>query len=151
MGLDMYMHKKLYISQGDFFKEEYRDQVSITKGGKDHPTIKNSRVRYVIEEIGYWRKANAIHKWFVDNIQKGKDDCGEYFVFPNKLQELKDLCLQVIEDGNKAPELLPTNSGCFFGSTEYDEYYFDDLHETVKIIDEALSDPEGAYYYSSSW
>jgi hypothetical protein len=145
------MHKKLYISQGDFFKEEYRDQVSITKGGKDHPTIKSSRVRYVIEEIGYWRKANAIHKWFVDNIQKGQDDCGEYFVFPNQLQKLKDLCLQVIEDGNKAPELLPTNSGCFFGSTEYDEYYFDDLHETVKIIDEALLDPEGAYYYSSSW
>ena len=28
------------------------------------------------EEVGYWRKANAIHGWFVRNVQNGKDDCG---------------------------------------------------------------------------
>jgi hypothetical protein len=151
MGLDMYLYKRSYVSQGEWIKEEHREVVSVIKGGKDHPTIKSERVKYIIQEIGYWRKANAIHKWLVDNVQKGNDDCKEYVVFPNQLQKLKGLCLEIIEDGNKAPELLPTTNGFFFGGTEYDEYYFDDLHETVKIIDEALSDPDGDYYYSSSW
>jgi hypothetical protein len=151
MGLDMYLYKRSYVSQGEWIKEEHREVISATKGGKDHPTIKSERVKYITQEIGYWRKANAIHKWLVDNVQKGNDDCKEYVVFPNQLQKLKGLCLEIIEDGNKAPELLPTTNGFFFGGTEYDEYYFDDLHETVKIIDEALSDPDGDYYYSSSW
>ena len=29
-------------------------------------------------EIGYWRKSNQIHKWFVDNIQEGVDNCATY-------------------------------------------------------------------------
>ena len=31
-------------------------------------------------EAGYWRKANHIHKWIVDNLQDGKDDCQEHSV-----------------------------------------------------------------------
>jgi hypothetical protein len=42
----------------------------------------------VIEEVMYWRKANQIHKWFVDNVQDGVDDCKEYWVSEEKLQEL---------------------------------------------------------------
>lgn len=151
MGLDMYLYKRSYVSQGDWIKEQYRDLVEVTKGGQSHPTIKGNRINYVVEEIGYWRKANAIHNWFVNNVQNGNDDCGEYRLFPNELQKLKDVCLEVINDGNKAPELLPTAKGCFFGSSDYDEYYFDILEVTVKIIDEALSDTDGDYYYSSSW
>ena len=30
------------------------------------------------ESFGYWRKANQIHKWFVDNVQGGIDDCRPY-------------------------------------------------------------------------
>jgi len=40
------------------------------------------------EEVGYWRKANAIHKWFVDNVQNGEDDCQRYDVTPAQLTEL---------------------------------------------------------------
>ena len=43
-------------------------------------------------EIIYWRKANAIHKWFVENVQEGVDDCGEYEVTVEQLTELRDLC-----------------------------------------------------------
>ena len=46
----------------------------------------------IIEEVGYWRKANAIHKWFVDNIQDGEDDCGYYEVAPEQLEELLNIC-----------------------------------------------------------
>lgn len=67
--------------------------------------------------------------------------------------ELRETCSAVLADHNKAEELLPTGSGFFFGGTDYDEYYFQDLEETVAIIDLALS-PENEdleYEYQSSW
>lgn len=49
----------------------------------------------LFEEIGYWRKANAIHNWFVENVQNGVDDCGEYEVSKSDLKELLSLCKEV--------------------------------------------------------
>ncbi len=37
-------------------------------------------------EVGYWRKANQIHNWFVKNVQGGVDDCGYYGVTKEKLE-----------------------------------------------------------------
>lgn len=54
--------------------------------------------RHVYEEVGYWRKVNAVHYWFVRNVQNGEDDC-EYHreVTKNDLINLRDTCKQVIE------------------------------------------------------
>ena len=106
------------------------------------------------EEVGYWRKANQIHKWFVDNVQNGVDNCGEYKVTKEQLIELRDTCNKVLDDGNLAPELLPTRSGFFFGSTGYDEWYFNDIENTKRIIDEIIEtkpDYLDDLYYGSSW
>lgn len=46
----------------------------------------------IYESVGYWRKANAIHKWFVDNVQDGKDDCDYYEVGKEQLEELLEIC-----------------------------------------------------------
>lgn len=151
MGLDMYLYKKTYISSSEWINEEKRDSIEITQGGKPHPKIKAERIKYVIEDVGYWRKANAIHKWFVDNVQKGVDDCGEYFVAPSQLVKLKELCVEILENKHKGSELLPTESGFFFGTTDYDDWYFGSLIETIQIIDEVLSDDDAEYYYHSSW
>ena len=75
-----------------------------------------------------WRKANQIHKWFVDNAQGGVDDCGTYEIQPNKLKELKDLCSKVLK--TKKTKLLPPQKGFFFGSSEVDEDYYSDLEIT---------------------
>jgi len=57
-----------------------------------------------------------------------------------------------IEDSTIAKKMLPTESGFFFGSTDYDEEYYDDLKRTVEIIEKCLALPEGWYfYYHSSW
>lgn len=32
----------------------------------------------IIYEVAYWRKANHIHNWFVQNIQDGIDDLLDY-------------------------------------------------------------------------
>ena len=103
-------------------------------------------------EIGYWRKANQIHNWFVENIQEGIDDCGDYPVTISQLDELKALCQEVLDDKSKAEELLPTKAGFFFGSIEYDDYYFDELIDTIRIIDNIKNDSEiTEISYVASW
>ena len=101
------------------------------------------------EELIDWRKANHIHKWFVDNVQNGNDDCDNYPVSIEQLQKLLDVINEILgtntkekilnslKDGfdkEKAEELLPTQSGFFFGSTDYDEYYLEDLKRTQKVL-----------------
>ena len=141
MGLDMYLYSKKFLWTEDYVKEEHRDKLTLTTGGKEQDT---SKVRYIVEEVGYWRKANQIHKWFVDNVQNGEDDCREYEVEEDKLLELYEKCKSVLEDGSKAKELLPVSSGFFFGSDAYDDWYFSDIKETVKIIESLFeTDSEG--------
>jgi hypothetical protein len=62
-----------------------------------------------------------------------------------------DLCRIVIIDKSKAEQLLPSSSGFFFGNTEYDEWYYNDIQNTIEILEKALEDEDGDYYYSSSW
>lgn len=98
--------------------------------------------------VAYWRKANAIHKWFVD-VSGEEDNCQRIYVSGKKLKELVDLCKKVLKKHKLASELLPTQSGFFFGSTEYDEYYFDDLKSTVEKLKDI--DEDGEYVYQASW
>ena len=150
MGLDMYLDKRTYVKQWDHIDEAKQYKVEVTRGGE--PTnIDPKKVKYIIEEAGYWRKANAIHKWFVDNIQDGVDDCRDAYAERGDLQTLLDLCRIVIIDKSKAEQLLPSSSGFFFGNTEYDEWYYNDIQNTIEILEKALEDEDGDYYYSSSW
>jgi len=181
MGLDMYLNKKIYIG-ANYEHRGITGKIEIKEGKKKIP-VNLSKVTYIIEQAGYWRKANAVHQWLVDNIQDGEDDCKEYYFSEEKMQELLDICntiiagtiledgkvangqrydkevdawVDILEDGkfivNKelAHKLLPTTEGFFFGSTDYDQYYYQDILDTKEILEEALKNP-GEYYYESSW
>lgn len=126
MGLDMYLTKKIFSDTG----KDYHD-----------------------EEVGYWRKANAIHQWFVDNVQNGIDECQETLVKRDKLVELLNICEEVKKHPKRAPQLLPTQSGFFFGGTEYDDWYFAAIEHTIKILKKVLKtdDKNTEIYYQSSW
>jgi hypothetical protein len=156
MGLDMYLSKKTYVKQWEH-KGEDNYQVEVTQKGEPVSHIKSERISYIEEEVGYWRKSNQIHNWFVQNVQNGIDNCGTYFVGKEQLEELLELCKQVLANNQLAEELLPSASGFFFGSTEYDEWYFNDLTHTVQIIESLLSEQnergyiDGDIYYHSSW
>jgi hypothetical protein len=151
MGLDMYLEKRTDVRQWNFQKEEDQFEVVVKKGGVTYPKINPKNVTTIVEEAGYWRKANAIHRWFVENVQDGVDNCGEYFVPLSSLEELLELCEKVKLNSEQADELLPTSSGFFFGGDEYDEWYFDKIEYTIEVLKEALSDKDSSYYYSSSW
>jgi len=97
-------------------------------------------------------KTNQIHMWFVNNVQKENDDCGTYEVTQHDLLTLRNDCVRVLEDNSLAAKLLPTSAGFFFGSTEYEDYYFDTLKDTIEILDKALAlSPQWEIEYRSSW
>lgn len=187
MGLDMYMTRKHYVKNWDFDTRNFK--VTVTQNDKPLKGLDESKISYVIEDVAYWRKANAIHYWLVQNVQNGTDDCGDYYVDDDKLEELVNLCKQVVEvaktetgqivngytweNGEKKENLvqgtkiinpeevaaiLPTESGFFFGSTEYDEYYLQDIKDTIEQLEPLLEkDDKGDFlsraevYYRSSW
>lgn len=104
-------------------------------------------------EEAYWRKANAIHSWFVKNVQGGIDDLGWYTVSKEQLISLLETVNQVIEDKSLAEQLLPPQFGFFFGSTDIDERYFDNLEYTKNQLEKLLEtyDEQNEYFYTSSW
>jgi hypothetical protein len=164
MGLDMYLTKKHNVQNWEHNKDK-NFKVTVKLNGFEHPVINPKKVTYIEEEVIYWRKANAIHQWFVDNVQNGVDNCQKTYVEPIKLQKLLDTCIKVkevsklvndvIEDSTVAEELLPTQPGFFFGGIEYDQYYLRDIEETIKVLKQELSVDHGTltpeYYYRSSW
>lgn len=172
MGLDMYLFATRFLGWNEeekriataigkiipFPSENVIDLPSVKQIGslaEQDPVVNELEavcVERVIYKVAYWRKANAIHQWFVDNVQSGEDDCRPHELSSEKLSELVDLCKKVLENRDQAPELLPTQSGFFFGGTEYDEWYFKDLENTVKMLTPLLSVTGSWYFeYQSSW
>ena len=96
MGLDMYLTKRIGIYAMYEF-EKIDGTIFITKDGVQVP-INFNKVSSISEQAAYWRKANAIHKWFVDHCQNGTDDCGEYEVTLDQLRELVKTCKAVLKD-----------------------------------------------------
>jgi hypothetical protein len=154
MGLDMYLSAKKYMSKyfdaADTEKINTINEVFGVEGDEDG----DYGAQEVIFRVAYWRKANAIHDWFVRTVQDGRDECQEAWVSREQLRELAEICKQIVADPKKAEELLPTRSGFFFGSTEYDDWYMQDIQHTADRIDKILADPAFAkadFYYQSSW
>lgn len=104
-------------------------------------------------QVGYWRKANAIHNWFVQELADGEDNCNPIYVPRSSLVDLNNICKEILKNHDKAGELLPTGAGFFFGSTNYDEWYFHQLETTVPILTKLIETvPEGwSFEYQASW
>ena len=160
MGLDMYLSKKTYVKNWDHYSPEEVNEITVKKGGQPHPDIKAERVSYIVEQVGYWRKFNALHQWFVENCQGGRDECQESYVDVSMLEHLLNEVLipihEVFKTGDMdnanqiAQDLLPTTSGFFFGGTEYDEWYFENVEQTIELL-KGLVEEGGDFFYQSSW
>lgn len=151
MGLDMYLTKRVYIG-ANYSHNNVTGKVDIKSNGVP-VKIQFKRISEIIEEVGYWRKANAIHNWFVKNCQDGKDECRDTWVATDKLEELLEVCKQVKKDHSLAGTLLPPESGFFFGSTEIDRGYFQDIEYTIGLLEKLFKENLTAadIYYRSSW
>jgi hypothetical protein len=217
MGLDMFLQKKYskYRKDDGTFSANW-DDLKMDDFGR------SNRVEFS-EMVGYWRKDNHIHRWFLENVQGGEDDCREYYVSIEQLHELRDICFNILkkldgveigvpenllEDFNKENDKypdhkmeqivkidinnfdsfkklngyhiltdsqielcdceseLPTQSGFFFGSCDYDGWYIRSLVKTIQMFDEIFKEYEENqklremkdnnclffdYYYQASW
>lgn len=155
MGLDQYLSARKYTSDSDFFGAERKSlHGKLKEAIGDAAKYQGGNLKSIsVEmEVCYWRKVNSVHQWFVDNCQDGNDDCRQSVVGREQLKNLLEACEEIVADHDKASDLLPTQGGFFFGNTDYDEYYFMDIDDTVKQLKEALKlDSDWEFYYQSSW
>ena len=77
--------------------------------------------------VGYFRKVNCVYRYFEDKLT---DETA--WATKDESEDIVKRCSAVLENPDLAGELMPTRSGFFFGSTEYDKYYFSDLKDVRK-------------------
>ena len=99
----------------------------------------------------YFRKVNFLFKYFEDRDKM----VDQYYaiVEPEDVEDIIDKCEQVLKDRHLAHNLLPTQSGFFFGSTDYDDWYFSDVKDCLKQMKQYLKlfKKPGTGYVIFSW
>ena len=159
MGLDMYLERSSRRLAPEVY--DWRQERGYEYEVAGQPNFHRSHGIAL-----YLRKQNAIHRWFVENVQGGADNCERHAVEVADLERLRDACERVLgstrlvpgkvlayidingehhddgmvlEDDSVAREVLPTQEGFFFGDTDYDQYYWEGLVETRDTIDQILA------------
>lgn len=156
MGLDMCLYKKIEVYGEYVHRKVKSEDITITIGGNTYP-INTKDIAEISIEVAYWREVNAIHNWFVTNIQGGNDDCKTYYVEFSQLKSLHNACKETLSmlEGKKynAKDLpLQPTAGFFFDPTDIDELFKSSIERTVKLLDAILAtgeDPNIHYEYSS--
>ena len=132
MGLDMYLTAILDVSPSvqesliTFFPEV-------------------DRIESVQSEIGYWRGADPIHSWFVENVQQGNDDCRPHNVYQEDILTLLLLVDDIISK-RQSQAMLPSYRLSSEESLET-------LNKTKPILEKALALSKSGWrvQYRSSW
>lgn len=168
MGLDMYLRARTYVSdyayQGGKETEEFEGILSAIGLDRDDIEVETPSA-YVDVGVAYWRKANAIHNWFIENLADGVDDCKPVYVNRKDLLELHTVLVEVMKvremqeaDPDEAlptaEDILPTVGGFFFGETEYDDWYWRQVEYTRDRLAVILANPKFAdfdFEYRASW
>lgn len=87
------------------------------------------------KEVAYFRKVNFLLPFF-----EYVENCSRLEIDGYKIDELLVKCKQVLENHSLAGTLLPTQSGFFFGNTEYNYWYFNDVKEVYEKFSEIAED-----------
>ena len=167
MGLDMYLSVRKYVSRysysgGDRTEIPEYSTLEGMSGINDLTKYSGFAGIEVSYPVAYWRKANAVHNWFVTNCAGGVDNCEPVFCSRSDLNLLLIACKRVLEETDPEEKLtvaedfgLEPTSGFFFGSTEIDEYYDADLKYTVEMLEHIFSvvpdNFDWSFVYQASW
>jgi hypothetical protein len=150
MGLDMYLEAKRYVAPCDPRTEPMRRAIGAAIGfmpPKEKPGQDASllEVSGVTVRVGYWRKFDALHRWFVGKVQAGVDDCRPAFVSVNTLIELEGKLEQASDASVSASEHF---------TADVDETLEDgEVDYTLKVLHHAKQLQEQGWdiYYRASW
>jgi hypothetical protein len=146
MGLDMYLSAKRYLFSFNEHDKALANKIDEMIGGASLGNTNEVR-----KEAFYWRKAWAIHHWFVINAQRGEDDCKEYWVERYKLKELLDTLKRVDKNPSLAEDILPLQAEDADGI----EWELDQVRRTIPALEKLINDESikdhWDFYYQSSW
>lgn len=156
----MYLYARKYVSRFDYYNGERIERGDYTALCETAPAdltkygdFTGIQIDY---PVAYWRKANAIHGWFVKECAGGVDECQPIYVSRESLVTLRDLANQAAHQPAMAGNILPPTGGFFFGSYEIDEWYIQDMKYTVTALNHVLAtipadDWDWSFIYQASW
>ena len=95
----------------------------------------------------YYRKVNFLYAFFAEALED--EQC---VVTKHDVETVISHCKEVLADHSLAEKLLPTQAGFFFGSTDYNEWYFKDVEDVLEKFTKYLEgwddDTIGWVYFS---
>ena len=141
MGLDMYLY-----TYPEGLEEDIKKLHKL-------PPEERDKIWDETYEIGYWRKYNFLHKYLCDNGELIVDKV-LYFVPRKVLYEFLEKAVKVVKRQTirVSSQTLPVCEGLFYGSYEYDDYYYGQVHDTIIKITEILRDnQDDKFLYYASW
>ena len=143
----MHLYKRMYTKNWNHTVK--RKEVTVRVDGEEVKGFDNPS--YIIQEIGYWRKFNALHGFIVDNFANGNDNCQEIWL---DYEDVKKILTALKNEENP---IEPTK-GFFFGSQERDEWYDTDVKNAIEVFESLLEEMESEfsreyldYFYQASW
>ena len=164
MGLDMYFYarKSTYKSFSKWDKPDSADETNYPEDLKTFSDYIYDRNFKSVQtetsyQIGYFRKFNALHSYIVKTFADGIDNCQDIILYKEDVEQIKKVLDEVLnahQQVEKAKELLPTQSGFFFGGTDYDEFYFEDVKDAADLMQSFLDNFDFESYqlvYQASW
>jgi hypothetical protein len=160
MGLDQYLSAKKTFSNSQWGKDEERRIHAEIVSAVDASSILEADHPYVVVEItvAYWRKARAIHDWFLSNCVYANNAGYSFHVTRDELWALHDLCVVIpfglaVHGDEYADSRIPNPSWFGGGDEKYGDWYKESLKYTADVIFKLLSDGKNenlAFEYSWS-
>lgn len=159
MGLDMYLEVSKYVGGWDHSTDEEKSTFKqiIKAVGVEKLVSPASPGINIRVNVAYWRKANAVHSWFVRELAKGVDECQDIYVSIEDMENLIAECKAALElyavgDIQAAGERMQPQAGFFFGTTEVDKWWAEGLKDTIKQLTPLVDLGEKfEFYYRASW
>ena len=161
MGLDMYLESEAYVSK--YFGPDASEEQRVARLGtvlelcdELHLPVEDRELGgiSICTHAGYWRKANAIHAWFVRECQNGVDECQRTYVELDKLEELREACTKIIESA-KVNDAEPTHVGDIWHKGEDGEVVHTPVVEGVQhLLDTSLAEEllptQGGFFFGGT-
>lgn len=105
------------------------------------------------KDLKQFRKVNFLVAYF-ESIDLDIDNDYRVYVGKEDMEELLNRCNKVLSNHSLAEKLLPTKKGFFFGSTDYDDFYFRNVENVRDFLKkellpefDALEDDEHILFY----
>lgn len=157
MGLDIYFHKRnadkynkvveeANQKSDDFWIEWLKKRLATPNPDSLRKYIDMAKASYISDmaniEVAYFRKVNFLMSFF-----NYEGNCEDKRISKEEVEALLDACEREV----KGEEVLEPTAGFFFGSTDRDEFFYEQISDVIEkftnILNETDWESEEVYMY----